>query len=424
MASSISVLDSEGIALSEIDYGVVEPGEVKAIQVAYQNNSTSDIASAKKTPYPDLQSDSFTNDINVDGDSVTAMRVIRETAQGVMQTATIAKESAGAELTAFEQRVQVWEYIGGVWTERNTGSVNFMADPSDEIHIGCDERILNLRIKLATPGSYAGFNVKLSQEDGSYATPVGLVDGTSGLSVADGVIQIDQASAADWRKIKVNGKWVYDIKLICTAVTTQAISESDGVYWEYTYDLPKHFLAGAGKYYLKSDEATPTYTEVTPDYEYQNLGRIVFQDDPFATYPTYTLVCEITYKNPQSKVYQIDVVSVNTVTVTEDGGSPSSPINVSTTAGNKNTNIILGCEITLKTGDLAVGNRATVKISPMLKYLWHCLTDTYNSYINGDLTLGAISTGSSVDCYTKYIPALDALESENERYFNDYITGS
>lgn len=424
MASSISVLDSSGIALSEIDYGVVEPGEVKAIQVAYQNDSTSDIASAGKTPYPDLQGDSFTNDINVGGDSFTAMRVIRETTQGVRQTATIAKESTDAGLTAFEQRVQVWEYIGGVWAERNTGSVNFMAGASDEIHIGSDEKILNLRIKLAATGSYTGVAIKLSQEDGSYETPAGLVDGTSGFSVANGVIQIDAASAADWRKIKVNGKWVYDIKITCTAVITQAISESDGVYWEYAYDTPKHFLAGAGKYYLKSDEATPTYTEVVPDYEYQNLGRIAFQDDPFASHPTYTLVCEITYKNPQSKVYQIDVVSVNTVTVTEDEGSPSSPINVSTIAGNKNTNIILGCEITLKTGDLTVGNRATVKISPMLKYLWHSLADNYNDYVNGDLTLGAIATGASVDCYTKYIPALDALESENERYFNDYVTGS
>lgn len=423
MASSVSVLNSSGVAIAEIDYGVVEPGEVKALQVAYQNDSTSNIASAEKTPYPDLQSDSFTNDINVGGDSVTAVRVIRETIQGVKQTATIAKEAAGSEVTPFESRVQCWEYIGGVWTERNTGAVNFMAAPGDEIHVLCDERILNLNVKVATPGNYTGFNVKLSQVDGSYVTPAGLVDGTAGLT-GNGIIQIDAASAADWRKIKVNGKWGYDLKFICTGVTTQAVSEVTGLYWEYAYDLPKHFLAGAGKYYLKTDEISPTYPEITPTYEYQNLGRIVFASDPFALHPTYTMVCEITYKNPQSKVYQIDVVSANTVTVAEDGGSPSAAINVTTVSGNKNINIIIGCEITLKTGDLTIGNRATIKISPMLKYLWHCLTDTYNSYINGDLTLGAITSGSSVDCYTKYIPALNALESENERFFNDYITGS
>ncbi len=412
--SSINFLNDNDEAITELDYGIVSPGEVKSKEIKLENNTSETIEDIDFCPFPGLISDTFENTINTDGDSVQSVRVVRETTGGTLQTVSIAKEDSGSEITAYEERVYCFEYLSSVYTARNTGSVNFMAIAGDKVYLGCNERIFNINVTISTPGSYTGFAIKYNNGT-SFVAFAGATDGTSGLT-GSGIIQLDKASVALWRKSKVNGKWAYWVEFSCTAVTTQAVASD--MYWEYAYNLPKHFIKGEGTYYTKSDAATPTYAEVTPDYIYGNMGRIVFFDNPLAGIPTYTLHAEIDYKIPQAGTYQIDVDSTSTVTV--NGGSP---IGVSLITGNKNYNIIPGLEIVLKT-TLTVSNQAVINISEMLKHLWVSLDDTYNNYSNNDLDCSDLATGSSVPVYTKYIPDVDCAEADNERYLELYARGT
>jgi hypothetical protein len=427
MASSIAVLDENDVALTEIDYGVVSPGEVKAKELQYQNNSTVNIASAVNFNFPGMLSDTWEN-ASVSPNLITNARIIRESSQGIKQTVSVVKESC-PDLTLFTGRCKCLEYIGGVWTVRDTGAVNFPATAGDKTYILCDERILNLYYKPGTPGSYSNLGMKIHNGT-SWVTPASLSDGTSKLSV-EGRIKIPATDAEDWRKVLIEDStnnmtyWGYAVEFSTTdASPTQAISTSDGFRWEYAYDLPNCMLYGDGEYHTKSDAVTPTFSDITANvtYEYGNIGRIVFEDDPLSGTPTYTLVAEYSYKTPSPGVYVIDVVSSSTVTVTIDGGSASAPIGVSTVAGNKNRNIIQGMEITLNT-TITVGDQATVTISEMAKYLWLSLADNYNDYVNKDLTVGAIAVGSSVTVYTKFIPPLDFSESYNDYYTEWYVAG-
>jgi len=427
MSDNFIVLNSDDVAITEQDEGYVDPGAKKFFEFQYQNISGKTLTGIKHKPYSGFVDDDFINNINR---PIAGIEIIRQTNQGSNQIATIAKEDEGAELTAFEQRIKCFRYSGGTYTEVSSGAVSFMASPSDKIILLSDQKILNIRVKLGTIGSYTGFTLKISQSDGSYATPSGLVDGTSGLSVADGVIKIDAASAENWAKIKISGTgidepvWAYAAEFGCTGVTTQAISEADGLYWEYAYLTPYHFLYGDGAYYRKSD---PTYVAATPEYEYGNLGMVVFQDNPLDTpYGSYTLACDISYKLPQVHNFVIDATGANTVTVTIDGGSPSSEIGVQTGINPvtglyySNTNIVPGVDIFLN--ELESGDQGEFTISEMLKYLSWSLTE--GDYQNKDIDLEDMDNGYNQTIYGEFSPPMNAEESGNEWNCELFVEGT
>jgi hypothetical protein len=417
--ANFAILDANDVALTEYDSGYTDPGAEKEIQFQYQNTAGKTLTGIKHFPFPGKLNNTFVNNTNF---PLLAAEIIRETEAGSKQTSTIAKEDVGAACAAFEQRVKCYEYISGSYTERTTGAVNFMAGASDEVILLCDRKILNIYVNLATLGSYTGFDVQI-WTGAAWTTPASLVDGTSGLT-QDGVIQIDKTSAADWAKKQITGTgitnpvWGYPVKFKCSAVTTQAVSEAAGLYWEYAYTLPKCCLYGTGDYYLKDGS---TYVPISPDYEYANLGMVVFQTNPFAgAYAGYSLCCAITYKNPQPGVYVIDADSSSTVTVTIDGGSPSASIGVSTAADNENTNVISGVDIEFNT--LTTGDQGTITISDALKYIDWSLDDT--TYYNNDLDLVDMNTSDKQTIYGIYSPPMAATESSNEWDVEIFVEGT
>lgn len=421
------ILDENSNTITEEDRGYKDPGAIDNFEFQYQNNSGKSLTDIKHKPYPGLVNDDFINNVN---NPLAAVEIIRQNSGGSDQYSSIAREDVGAGLTAFEQRVKCFLYSGGTYTEVSSGAVSFMASASDKIILLSDQKILNIRVKLGTLGSYAGFAVKISQPNGSYLTPAGLVDGTSGLSVADGVIKIDAASAADWTKKQISGTgittpvWGYAVEFSCTGVTTQAISEADGLYWEYAYLTPYHFLYGDGAYYRKSGS---TYVAATPEYEYGNLGMVVFQDNPLAApYESYTLVCAISYKLPQVHTFVIDATGANTVTVTIDSGTPSADIGVQTGINPvtglyySNPDVIPGIDLSLNA--LTAGDQGTIEISEMLKYLSWSLTE--GDYQNKDIDLIDMDNGVTQTIYGEFSPPMDATEDENEWNCEAFVEGT
>jgi hypothetical protein len=424
--NNFSILNADSVVISEGDGGYCDPGSVKSLTLQYQNISGKDLTGVIRYPFPGKVNDDFENNVNA---PIANADIIKQTNRGVNQVATIAKEDGGAALTAFTGRVKCLEYISGVWTVRDTGAVNFPAAPGDRVYILCNEKILNLYYNPGTAGVYTTLNIKI-WTGAAWAIPAGLTNGTSNLSV-EGRINLLTSDAATWEKVQIFDTtndmvyWAYAVEISSPdASPTQAISTTTGFQWDYVYDLPKHFLLDTGLYYLKPPDANP-YIPVTPDYEFPNLGRIVFQDDPFAVYTTYSLVCEITYKLPQSGSYVIDATGANAVTVTIDGGSPSAPIGVQTGINPntglyyQNTNIISGISIGLNA--LTSGDQGTIPISELLKYLYQSLDDI--TFINADLPLGDIDDNDSVTVYSEFRPPIDSVEGENEWIIEDYLSG-
>lgn len=420
---NFTILDSEDVALAELDGGYVDPGAEKAFEFQYQNTSGKSLTNIVHCPYPGIQNDIHENTVN---NPILGIEVIRQSAQGANQTATLAKEDGDSECTAFEQRVKCYEYISGTFTERTTGAVNFMASASDYVIQMCDRKILNTYFNPGTPGSYTGFDIQL-WNGSTWFSPT-KTDGTSGLSTA-GAIRIAAASAASWQKLKLTGTGItspvtgYPIKYKCTAVTTQAVSAVGGLYWEYAYELPKHFLKGTGEYWLYT--ASPEdYTQIYPTYEYANLGLIVFQDDPFSGGGD-EIRCDIEYKLPQNGLYEIVATGANTVTVEKDSGGASAGIGVQTglnpITGNYylNKNVVAGMNVVFDT--LAASDAGNFTVSAALRYIdW---SDDDSTYYNNDIPLSNMADDQKQTVYGIFSPPMDSQESANEVYFEFFVEG-
>jgi len=422
-APNFTILDSDDVALAELDGGYVDPGAEKAFEFQYQNTSGKNLTNIVHCPYPGIQNDIHENTVN---SPILGIEIIRQSAQGANQTATLAKEDGDSECTAFEQRVKCYEYISGTFTERTTGAVNFPASASDKLYLMSDRKILNFRIIPDTAGSYTGFTVK-AWTGSAFTQPAGLVDGSSGASV-EGVVYMDAASAANWQKKKLTGTGItspvtgYCFEISVTGVTTQAVTTEGGLYWEYAYELPKHFLKGTGEYWLYT--APSTYDQIYPTYEYANLGLIVFQDDPF-TGGGDEIRCDIEYKQPQDGLYEIVATGANTVTVEKDSGGASAGIGVQTglnpITGNYylSKNVVAGMNVVFDT--LAAGDAGNFTVSDTLRYIdW---SDDDSTYYNNDLDLSNMGDGQKQTVYGIFSPPMSSQESANEVYFEFFVEG-
>jgi hypothetical protein len=422
---NFTILDSEDVALAEFDGGYVDPGAEKAFEFQYQNTSGKSLTNIVHCPYPGIQNDIHENTIN---NPILGIEIIRQSATGSNQTATLAKESADSACTAFEQRVKCYEYIGGTHTERATGAVNFMAAAGDKVILLCDRKIcaINVKVNGGTPGSYTGFYVKF-WNGSSYAAPAHLSDGTSGMT-QDGIITWEAADVATWEKKKITGTGItepvtgYPIEFGCTAVTTQAVTEAAGLYWEYAYELPKHFLKGVGEYYLYT--APSTYTQIYPEFEYANLGLIAFEDDPFGGGGD-AIRCNIEYKLPQDGLYEIVATNASTVTVEKDGGGASAGIGVQTglnpITGNYylNKNVVAGMNVVFDT--LVASDAGNFTVSEALRYIdW---SDDDSTYYNNDIPLSNMADDQKQTVYGIFSPPMDSQESANEVYFEFFVEG-
>ncbi|HOT31234.1 MAG TPA: hypothetical protein PLQ61_06840 [Bacteroidales bacterium] len=428
--SNFSILDENGAVVTEGDFGYDDPGAVKALTLQCQNISGKNLTGVECYPFPDAINSAYENNVNT---PIAGYEIIKQTERGVKQVTHLAKEDVGAGLTAVTDRVKCLEYIGGVWTVRDTGAVNFPAAPGDKTYLLFDEKVLNIYFNPGTAGNYSTLNIK-TYNGTSWGIPAGLTDGTSKLS-AEGYISITPTDASTWEKVQIQDTtnnmtyWGYAYEISSPdASPTQAVSTSDGFHGAYVYDLPKCFIKGTGEYWLKSDGESPAYTEITETvaFEYANMGRVIFPSDPLSVHPTYTIVCDIYYKNPQPGSYVIDVIDANTVTVTKDGGTPSANITVltginpSTGLYYKNSNIVNGVYISLNA--LTAGDQGTIPISDFLKYLW--ISSDNSTFYNSDLEIGSIDNNVSTTVYLKAIPPLSAIESENEWDAEFYISGT
>lgn len=420
---NFAILDSLDVALTELDLGYVDPGAEKSFEFQYQNTSGKSLTGITHFPFPGIQNDTHENTVN---NPILAVEIIRQSAQGVNQTATLAKESADSACTAFEQRVKCYEYIGGTFTERTTGAVSFPASASDKVYLMSDRKILNFRIIPDTAGNYTGFTAKI-WTGAAYEEPAGLVDGSSGASV-EGVVQIDAASAANWVKKKLTGTGItspvtgYIVEISVTAVTTQAITTAGGLYWEYAYELPKHFLKGVGAYWKYTSPSS--YVQIYPTYEYANLGLIVFQDNPISG--ATGIRCDIEYKLPQDGLYEIVATGANTVTVEKDGGGASAGIGVQaglnpiSGAYYLNKNVVFGMNIVLDT--LVALDAGNFTVSDKLRYVDWSLDDV--TYVNNDLALSDMANAAKQTVYGIYSPPMSSQESENELFFEFFVEGT
>jgi hypothetical protein len=421
--SNFAVRDADDTVITEYDGGYIDPGATKNIEFQYENISGVDLEDIVHFPFPGLVNDTFTNTVNT---PLAGVEIIRQNSQGVNQTSTLAKESSDSDLTAYEGRVKCLEYISGAYTERHTGAVNFMNGASDYVYLLCDRKILNIYVDLDTNGSYTGFDVEI-WTGAAWETPASLSDGTSGLT-GDGVIQIDATSAADWEKKTFSGSGIanpltgYPVRFSCTAVTTQAVSATDGLYWEYAYTLPVSFLYGLGEYYRYT--APSTYTQIYPTYEYANLGMVVFLADPLSTGDS--IRSNLTYKNPQDGTYEIVATDTDEVTIEKDGGGASAGIGVQTGIDPNtgeyyaNTNILDGVDIKLNA--LTAGDTGEFIICDKLKYIDWSTDDT--TYYNNDIDIADLDAGEKDTVYGKFSAPMGTAESENIGYIEFFAEGS
>ncbi|OQA16919.1 MAG: hypothetical protein BWY64_02378 [bacterium ADurb.Bin363] len=201
------------------------------------------------------------------------------------------------------------------------------------------------------------------------------------------------------------------IRVECSTRTTRA--ESDVLHWTWVYNYPHHFLLGSADIYTKSDDTTPVYTDIRGEivYDYPNLGWVVFDNNPIAANPTYSIVGEYSYKLPQSGEYTLDFPTDSTCQV--NGGVVKGII-----ADGKyiHTNIIDGLELVF-TDNVQELNQAFIEISDALKYTWYApdLDDSPGTYQNSDLTLASIASGEVGYFWLKQAPHVSVDTDDNTR---------
>lgn len=414
MASNLTLTDTDLVtALSYLNLGTVTPGKTTEKLIGVKNNTASTLENITSRFFPGLKNN-FT--LNTSGTPVVSTSVIKRTEAGTDQIVQVAKEDIDAELTARTARDYCFLYNGSTYTDYSTGNVSFMNGSTHKVYIGADELFRAIKFEFSTPGSYTGLAFKYWNGTAWTALPGDKTDGTSSLT-SDGVLFLGTLTPSLWVKKTVYGVSAYWIEVSCTAVTTQAVA--DVLYWTYVYSLPYNCLWGTGTYYEKSDDATPTYTERTPIYEYASNGLVVYNSEPNTDTANHSMVGAFYYKTPQPGTYLLTFPTTSTCSV--NGGSA---VSITADGSTSNTNVIPGLSIVFS-ASLADTDTATVTVSNTAKYVWYATNSsgTPGTYQNSDLNIGSIAADAVTGIWIKLQPPAEEAVADNLQYFNIHFLG-
>ncbi len=421
MEDLILVADDGVTEKTYIDSGVNVPGTDYTVQLGLKGNG--------QIPtlcwWQDMVNHRAVNKTNsVSGQNcfpVNFARIIKRNENDVFQKSQVAKEDPVlGKLTKVESRGKCFRYNSstGQYTDFSTGNITFMQTATDYVIFGIDEWVKNLYINITTPGVYAGsVEWEISDGEGDWSSlPSGSADGTAGLT-APGNVYLGDVTQLLWKKQEENAYKMLYLKAkfsVGTVITTPP--EADEVYWNYVYDTPYPCLFGNGTYYNCDNALTSIYAEVTPAFEYCNMGRVVFDTDPLGGDVSHDLRADYYYKNPPPGLYSLVVQNVNSTSgqaqiVVNEG----SPIGIAF-VGNPMYNVLTGMELFFNLA-LTDGDQADIDISEAMKHIWYSFDG--ETFVNADLPFAeAIASGSVGYFWVKFAPPVDYPVNKNLFYID------
>ena len=98
--SNFSILNADGVAISESDIGYVDPGAAKAFTLQYQNVSGKNLTGVIRYPFPGKVGDDFENNVNT---PIVNADIIKQTNRGVNQVAN-SKRRCGSRPYCFYRK--------------------------------------------------------------------------------------------------------------------------------------------------------------------------------------------------------------------------------------------------------------------------------------------------------------------------------
>ncbi len=406
---------------------------------------------------------------------VSFFNIIRRTTGGTLQVTSVVKEHADAVATKLQNRDKFYRKSGTTYTAYDTGNISFMATSSEEFHFLMNELYFAVYLEILTAGDYSGLTLTYWNGTAYTSMPVDFSDGTSGFTV-DGRIFFGSLEGLAERN-EINGLYMYDVKVTCSGVTTQAVA--DVGYYDSVYQLPKSCLYGKpSNYYRKNGSSYLSISDA--DAEYSNMGIFAFKTDPLSS--GESLAIEYYYKNPQPGTHTLTFHHVASATWGAEtlfsegayceptslngfyyeattGGTtgeteptfPTTPgstvsdgsvvwtcrqgtgvplfvkidggiaISITCDAIKKYTTILEGCEFSFDTTAL-VTQSVSFTISEDLKWFWFALDSSGSpgTYENNDCLLGDILNGEVEAFWLKVIPPFGQDGSGGKRYFEIY----
>ena len=367
----------------------------------------------------------------VQGSPVKSVKIIRQNSNEIFQYETFTQE----ELIKRTTREKFFLKSGGVYTRYlDTDETPLLDASTSEGIILSDFLYYAIYFDLKTAGSYTGLTFQKWNGSAWDSLPSGNSDGTSSLS-SSGRLVLGAVTESNFQKTYIedsegNIHYGYAIKWTATGVTTPAVANIGGLYWEWVYDFDKAGLFSPSENLTMYEKTTtPSFVQISnPTTLYANLGRAVYNSAPFAasdsvlaaTYASKKPLIYTQTADAASMIFNLEFTSANTVSV--NGGTA---ITVLTDGTTKYTNIIPGCEVVFNTV-ITTGDEVNIYISDGLRYLFLAAdsSGTPGTYYNDRINLGSIADLSVKGFWVKHLPPNDTTADDNTRCEKIYMYGA
>lgn len=401
-----------------INYGQMSPGKKFFKSFSFENNSGENFTASNLCIFPQPKNNTFEN---TSGTPLKSIETIAKDGSNWL-TEDIDKDNFEGELTRKVYRGRVYKYntVTDTWTDYSSGNITFPTSVNEKLFIGLDFICFNLKLAFSTPGNYASSIFKYSSDNsGTFsAMPGDFSDETSDFS-GDGNIFLGSLTRALWKKTRLDNSTVgfnqycHWLEVSFGAVTQGAVASTFEV--EYVYDFDYTCLFGDATIYEVTDDATPVYTEKTPNIEYLYRGFVCYHSSPLSS-PTDELRADYSYKLPQPGTYSLAFSYSEDPTpefqVSVDEGTP-----IAVTAGTIQDDIIEGLNIFIDSS-ADDGDEAEIEISELCQYI-EFATDNAgspNTFYNKDIDLGAILSEGTETFYLQINLPSTITNTDNTQY--------